>query len=297
MIKMKQSKSTKHSSGRRGSSSSQPNTSFLFMVNKLLINRPDTDLYHHHVPPRFPSQYDGEVPSKVMRYYNGEVTEAADFYWYRDAENSGRLAKLDSQRNCMMDQFGQYRYAVEYKSFGVAACNPLLPIMVVAQDPLTSETAYWELLRIFHPPTIPGLSQAVTINSNMGEGGGPVPYIAGRSPSWMPSLLPSTYRSPNRNPPRSLGLGGELPIVLGLMALYAPQDTNNTSIDNVFLGHNRVWRHGVWNSNEPPRGHPPTASEDPKGFVVKVFLDPDNLYSTPENLRSLEWEAAIVRET
>ncbi|KAM0246530.1 hypothetical protein ACHAP5_004654 [Fusarium lateritium] len=231
-----------------------------------------------------------------MRYCNGEVTEATDFYWCRDVEKFGRLYKLDNQGNPMLDQFGQYCQAVEYKSFGVAACNPLLPIMVVAQDPLFSETAYWELLRVFHPPTIPGLSQAVTIHSDMGEGGGPLLYIAGRSPSWMPSLLPSTYRAAQHNPLRSSGLGGELPIVLGLMALYAAQDMNNTSIDSVFLGHNRVWRHGFWSSNQPPQGHPPTAAEDPKGFVVKVFFDPDNPYSTRDNLRSLEWEAAIVRE-
>jgi hypothetical protein len=41
---------------------------------------------------------------------------------------------------------------------------------------------------------------------------------------------------------------------------------------------------------------PPTASDDPRGFIVKVFLDPDDPYSTREWLANLEWQSAIVRE-
>jgi hypothetical protein len=41
---------------------------------------------------------------------------------------------------------------------------------------------------------------------------------------------------------------------------------------------------------------PSTASDDPTGFIVKVFLDPDDQYSTPERLLNLEWQSAIVRE-
>ncbi|KAM0339319.1 hypothetical protein ACHAPU_011000 [Fusarium lateritium] len=235
-----------------------------------------------------------------MRYSNGEVTEATDFYWYRNTNtlpaSQGQLLRLDDQRNYMMDEYGQHCYAEEYKTFGVAACNPLLPIMVTDQDPLVSE-AFWELLRIFHPPRLPGLSQVVTLHSDMGFGGAPVLYIAGRSPNWMPSLLPATYRSPRSNSPRSSGLGGELPIVLGLMALCAAPDMDNTSINSIFLGHNRIWKHETWHSSELPRGHPPTSSDDPRAFIVKVFFDPDNPYSTPEDLRNLEWERAIVRET
>ncbi|KAF4998229.1 hypothetical protein FGRMN_3278 [Fusarium graminum] len=260
----------KQNSGRKGSSS-QPSPGFLFITNKLLIEKPDWDIYRHLIPPGHPNQYRGEIPSKVMRYCNGEVTEATDFYWYRNTDtlpaSQGQLLRIDDQRNYVMDHNSQCYYAEEYKTFGVAACNPLLPIMVTDQDPLVSE-AFWELLRIFHPPRLPGLSQVVTLHSDMGVGGAPVLYIAGRSPTWMPSLLPATYKSPRSNSPRSSGLGGELPIVLGLMAF-----------------------------SDLPRGHPPTSSDDPRGFIVKVFLDPDNPYSTPEDLRSLEWGRAIVRET
>ncbi|KAF4970856.1 hypothetical protein FSARC_2222 [Fusarium sarcochroum] len=298
----KSSKPSKHTSGGRKGSSSQPTgPGFLFIVNKLIIREPERDIYHHYIPPLSPEKYHGEVPSKVMRYRNGEVSEATDFYWLREIDMlpapQGQLLRLDGYGNYLVDQAGQsYPPAQEYKTFGVAACNPLLPIMVIDQDPLVSRTSGWELLRIFHPPNLPGLSQVVTIHSPMGIGGAPVLHAAGRSPSWMPSLLPETYRMPRRSAPRSSGLGGELPIILGLMALSAPHDTNNTSINGVFLGHERTWRRGVWNSTDAPRGHPPTASDDPSGFIVKVFFDPDNPYSNEYDLNSLEWENPIVRE-
>ncbi|KAF9771540.1 hypothetical protein IL306_010803 [Fusarium sp. DS 682] len=232
-----------------------------------------------------------------MRYRNGDVSEAAEYRWFRDPASEGQLLRVDGRGNCMTNQYGQGYQATEYKTFGVAACNPLLPIMVTEQDPLVTRSN-WELLRVFHPPLRPGVSQVSTISSRMGPGGGPLLHVAGRSPSWIPGLLPATYKSPQRNAPHSVGLGGELPIILGLMALNAPpgDEMSNRSIECVFLGHNRLWRHGSWTSSDPPRGHPPTASEDPKGFIVKVFLDPENSYSTPDGLRSLEWERVIVRD-
>ncbi|KAG8667906.1 hypothetical protein FPOAC2_13108 [Fusarium poae] len=296
----KSSKSTKHSSGRKGSSSSQQQPAvpgFLFITNQLIINNPERDSYMHHIPPRSPSQYGGEVPSRVMRYCNGDVTEAPDFYWHRDPSSvpQGQLLRYDGQGGYVLDHTHMLYAVEEYKTFGVAACNPKLPVMVVDHDPLVS-TGHWELLRIFHPTSRPGLSQVATINSRMGIGGGPVLYVAGSGPSWMPGLVPRTYRSPRSSVPRSAGLGGELPIILGLMALSAARDPSNTSVHNVFLGHNRIWKHGQWLSTDAPRGHPSTASDDPTGFIVKVFLDPDDQYSTPERLLNLEWQSAIVRE-
>ncbi|KAG8358566.1 hypothetical protein FVEN_g3882 [Fusarium venenatum] len=294
----KSSKPTKHSSARKGSSSSQPVVpGFLFITNQLIINNPDRDLYMHHIPPPSPNQYGGEVPSKVMRYRNGDVAEAPDFYWHRDPNSAphGQLLRFDGQGGYVLDHTHMIYTAEEYKTFGVAACNPLLPVMVVEHDPLVS-TGHWDLLRIFHPICRPGMSQVATINSPMGIGGGPVLYVAGSGPSWMPGLVPRTYRSPRSSVPRSAGLGGELPIILGLMALNATRDPSNTSVHSVFLGHNRIWRHGQWVSTDAPRGHPSTASDDPTGFIVKVFLDPDDQYSTPERLLNLEWQSAIVRE-
>ncbi|RSL64712.1 hypothetical protein CEP54_004535 [Fusarium duplospermum] len=244
--------------------------------------------------------YSGEYPSKVMRYSNGEVSEALGYYWYRPEEGgAGYLMRLDHSGQYVMDpETGECFCATEYKTFSVAACNPLLPIMVVDQDPLTDATGGWELLRIFHPrDNRIGLSQVVTLESPMGDGGAPVRYVAGRSPSWMPSLLPRTYRSPSRDPPESRGLGGELPIILGLMALSPRKDASgNESTNQLFLDRN-LWRHNEWRYNDAPKGYPDTAQDDPCAFLVKVFLDPQNPATTAENLAWFEWQTPVVRES
>ncbi|KAM0421536.1 hypothetical protein ACHAPT_010710 [Fusarium lateritium] len=255
-----------------------------------------------------------------MRYSNGEVSEAGGYYWYRpEPQGVGGLMQLDHNGNCIVADTGSYLYAEEYKTFSVAACNPLLPIMVTDQDPLVSPTGAWELLRIFHPRgNLAGLSQVVTLESRMGDGGAPVRYVAGRSPSWMPNLLPRTYRSPNSRAPGSAGLGGELPIILGLMALAAERNpSTNDPVDQLFL-RQHAWRRYEWkNGNDPPKGceylplahrfgstktddlvliDPDTAEDDPCVFLVKVFLDPENPACTSETLVRFEWHTAVVRE-
>ncbi|KAM5344745.1 hypothetical protein ACJ41O_010607 [Fusarium nematophilum] len=286
--------------GKRGSDDNQgPPLSFLFMANRLDIASPDRDIYYHHLPPSSPRGYHGEVASKVMRYSNGQVTEAAGYQWIRNTDdpnlpnNYGRLCRFDAAQGVwyMMDT-GDYWHAEVYKTFAVAACNPLLPIMVVDQDPLVNETGPWHLLQIFHPRgRLEGVSQVVTPFSEMSGGGGPVRYVAGKSPSWIPGLLPKTYRSPRANPPPSTGLGGELPIILGLMALSASSSRTN----EVFLGRNARWQRGAWSFRDQPASYPATAQDDPKAFLVNVFLDPDNGYgSTPETLYNFEWKCAVV---
>ncbi|KAI8715095.1 hypothetical protein NCS52_01016300 [Fusarium sp. LHS14.1] len=297
--KSHKSKNSGSTHGRKSSGSQAPALSFLFLINKLVIQEPERDEYYHHIPPRYPEKYAGEVASKVMRYSNGEVSEARGYYWYRDEQNpAGQLARLDQGRNVMVDPAtGYYVFAEEYKTFAVAACNPLLPIMVVQTDPWVYQTN-WELLRIFHPPHSPGRSQVVTLESNMGPGGAPVRYVAGRSPSWMPGLLPRTYRSPTSHAPASTGLGGELPIVLGLMALCADKVSNsNDAINRLFLA-DQAWRRNEWRGGDTPKGYPDTADDDPCAFLVKVFLDPENRAgSTAESLAGFEWRSAVVRES
>ncbi|RMJ15840.1 hypothetical protein CDV36_004483 [Fusarium kuroshium] len=152
--------------------------------------------------------YFGEIPSKVMRYSNGEVSEAPGYYWSREEGPIGQLFLIDSSGNNIPNpSTGSYRTAQEYKTFAVFACNPLLPLIVTGTDPLVYHTSDWELLRIFHPRNQIGLSQVVTLESPMGEGPAPVRYVAGKNPSWMPALIPTTYKSPHADDPESGGLG------------------------------------------------------------------------------------------
>ncbi|KAL2673798.1 hypothetical protein Neosp_012242 [[Neocosmospora] mangrovei] len=220
--RMSRSKRRSRGSSKRSLLQPEP-LSFLFIVNKLQIKEPEMDGYHNLIPPSSPSGYAGEVPSKVMRYFNGQVSEAAGYSWHRDSvDTTGCLFCVDGSGNYIMDpETGSYVSAQEYNTFTVFACNPLLPIMLTNTDPLIYRSS-WDLLRIFHPLGIQsGLSQVVSLESPMAAGPGPVRYVAGKSPSWMPGLIPKTYRNPSSQAPTSSGLGGELPVILGLMALNA----------------------------------------------------------------------------
>lgn len=191
-----------------------------------------------------------------MRYLDGEVSEAVGYHWYRDSSDAkGYLFRLDTSGNYILDpSTDSYMAAQEYKTFAVFACNPLLPIMVTDMDPLVYES-HWDLLRIFHSRGIQsGLSQVVTLQSPMADGQGPVRYVAGKSPSWVPGLIPETYRNPSSHAPASLGLGGELPVILGLMALNErPLSRGQNEANEVFL-EKQQWRNGRWRGNKVPRG-------------------------------------------
>lgn len=45
-------------------------------------------------------------------------------------------------------------------------------------------------------------------------------YAAGREASWVGKLVPDSYTNPIANTPRSTGLAGSLPLILGLMYVF-----------------------------------------------------------------------------
>ncbi|KAI5461716.1 hypothetical protein BGZ63DRAFT_404548 [Mariannaea sp. PMI_226] len=303
-------KHSSHGSGSRskGSSSSTrysdtpalPQVSFLFTVNELRIDAEQRDEYHHRIPPTHPNGYTDEIQSRVMYYNNGVVSSHPGYQWYRGSppdlrRTEGQLWRINAQED------EDYR-PVKYSTCAVFACNPHLPIMVCPDDPFVNNTeSRWQLLQILHPRAFPGLSQVAHEDSNMPDGPGLTRYVAGSHPRWIPSLVPSSYRWPHLStPPPSTGLGGELAIVLGLMALAAEPDhhDSNDNTNILFLGdgnHRGCWRGGGWYGNSPPRGHPPTSEFSPMGFLVTVFLDPENPQgSTRDMLEWFEWEQPIV---
>ncbi|KAF7550358.1 hypothetical protein G7Z17_g5765 [Cylindrodendrum hubeiense] len=292
------SSSKKHGPGRgKGGSYEEQLTqvSFLFMVNELRYHMPERDCYHNFVPPTDPASYTNEIPSRIMHYSNGNVSEAPGFHWERQT-NYPAEGILYGQ-NLEATEW----YPVEkYKTYAVFACNSHLPIMITPHDPLHVDTnSCWQLLQLFHPRGLRGISQVAGEDSEMGEGPGLVRHAAGARPSWIPSLLPSTYKSTMDNPPTSRGLGGELPVILGLMALSAEPDPTETNMNtnHVFLGHQRRWRRQQWTHSERPSGYPQTDQDDPRGFLVNVFYDPSSPQTSNDDiLRYFQWTDAIVRE-
>jgi len=73
------------------------------------------------------------------------------------------------------------------------------------------EPSRWNLLSFFKEN---GLS---LVNAGAGDS----PYVAGRNPSWIPALVPRVFENVDGGAtPPSLGLGGDLPTIIGLMAFH-----------------------------------------------------------------------------
>lgn len=295
------SPSHEHSRAHRRNGSYHDQTSFLFVVNRLCVrldeNLLNGDPWYNRVPPTQPSGFNGEIPSYVMRYQNGQVTTAHGYGWWRGdfsetAWPPGHIYRADAN--------GQLQCAERYKELAVFSCNPLLPIVVDNGDPLSTNAALDRSpLLFFHPPSQPGVSQAVHPDSPMGPGPAPCKYVAGTNPSWIPSLVPKTYRNPYNAVP-SAGLAGELPIVLGLMAFSESGDTeDHAPVTRTFLGDDAArgrWNGRFWNHTATPKGYALSARDDPRGFFISIYLDPDNPYSTTAHIAELEWGGILVRE-
>ncbi|CAM1507846.1 Fc.00g046940.m01.CDS01 [Cosmosporella sp. VM-42] len=285
--------------------------SFLFLVNELYFNESIRDQYHNRLPPIDPRQYTYEIKSKVMRYKNGNVEEAFDYTWVaREGRRErelwwDRAVEEDGSRS-IDPSTGDYWHPEEYSKAAIFACNPHLPFVVARADPMITPTSsQWEFLHLYHPRGhLEGITQVAIEDSDLGRSLGLEPgpglcrHTAGARPSWIPGLLPSTYRRQRDSPP-SRGLGGDLPIILGLMAFSeGPDPTNTNSHTNAIFLTARRWRRNRWMHENPPRGYPDQIRDpEPRGFLVLVFFDPENPQgSTRENLLSFEWNEAIVRE-
>ncbi|KAH7318150.1 hypothetical protein B0I35DRAFT_478687 [Stachybotrys elegans] len=299
---------------RKHGSSSAPSThnadgsdglSFLFVVNELILNSDigfERDAWCNALPPRTYAGYQGEIASHVMRYQDGTVTQACGWTYFRgDQSEVNGGAWGGGFIYYALDEEQGY-YAEQYSSMCVFSSNPHLPIIISHEDVLASSNSIeFHALQFFHDQASHrGVSFAVTEESNMMPGGGPVKHVAGRNPNWIPSLVPDVYSSPP-NAPRSRGLAGELPIVLALMAFSEDRinDTANRTND-IFLGSRTLgparWRNGSWTHSGAPY-YPPTVQDDPRGFFVAVWLDPHNPGgSTRESLRDFEFNDKIVHD-
>lgn len=99
---------------------------------------------------------------------------------------------------------------------------------------------------------------------NAGAGGGgviskvgarrPGVYVPARDPAWLERLVPGSLRNPFPGAPRSVGLGGDVALVLGLMALSQrpgrEEDaftSGNWRADGTWHGSRRAWSFdGEW---------------------------------------------------
>ncbi|KAJ2989666.1 hypothetical protein NUW58_g3352 [Xylaria curta] len=113
--------------------------------------------------------------------------------------------------------------------------------------------------------------------------------VEGRDPSWIPSLVPDIYRNKASSARASRGLGGELGVIIGQMALTESHGYTD-----------QVFENGWWNNRNwmPQRDRSPMRDPlDIRGVVVSIFLDtyenPDG--STRDAIRAFE-NGVVVRE-
>ncbi|KAI9149569.1 LOW QUALITY PROTEIN: hypothetical protein HJFPF1_11623 [Paramyrothecium foliicola] len=291
------SKSHDHGSSRRSS------LSFLFVVNELIVDYDysdgvaSRDDWLNAVPPSTYLGYNFEIQSRVMRYRDGNVAEAHGYQFGR-GETALGMPKAPGVVWAFLSD-GSIIQAEHYSSYTVFSCNPLLPVIVAEGDASTYSDIIYHPLQFFHPidASLKGVSQVAWEDSPMSEGGAPVKYVAGQNPTWMPGLVPESYRNPYRHsPPPSVGLAGELPVVIGLMAFSEAYDrqTNSNCVDEIFLGQDITGGGGI-EDGRTVIVPPDTAQEDPRGFMVAVYLDPENPEgSTAGAIRAFEWEDVIV---
>ncbi|KAI1355872.1 hypothetical protein F5Y01DRAFT_301480 [Xylaria sp. FL0043] len=277
-----------------------PPLSFLFVVNEIHIDPhspPNVDQWGTVMPPFDPGSYVGETAGAVFRYRDGEVEAARGYYWERD-NNSGidpdtRLRHaggiyLRSGSNPRRSGGGgadeQPWELSKYAQFTVFHCWRPLPCVYMEEDPL--RRAYGEgrplTLMSFEDPDITGITHVAA--------GGTSTVVAGRRPSWMPSLVPEMFRNTDPYAPSSRGLGGLLPVVIAQMALTQPRGQT----DRPFMA--RWWHRGYWRRPdlESTVSHP----MDIRAVMVHVALDEieNREGSTRESLENFE-AGAVVRES
>ena len=200
-----------------------------------------------------------------MRYRDGLVELAGDYYvWKRDDENrEGDIWCYDSDDK-------EWFTTETYRTATVFSCHPLMPFAMVQEDAMFTDTVTrdagydmssktWQPLLFYFPRgdnnRVSGVSQAMSECELTAEypGGGLVPYVAGSNPSWMPSLVPKTYKSATGSQP-SRGLGGELTILLALMTFSARRSPGRSRAEGVFLEPNAKWKRNRWHHNRDPEG-------------------------------------------
>ena len=282
-----------HSSGQSALGGTRSSLSFLFVVNEVSIANTEADTWGNPRPPTTPGAYYDEIPSAVMRFHDGhdiQMLSPEVAFWERDGDAPGGAIYY-------INQEGSFSPAETYKTSTVSSCHPLMPFAMVQTDAMIARTCTsdmgfspdentWQPLMFFFPlsgnGSLSGRSQAM-FRSNLTPshvGGSLTTYVAGQQPSWIPNLVPRTYQNPLSVTP-SRGLGGDLSILLGIMAYTAPRVEGRTRAEGVFCGPSGRWRNRQWHHNHSPAGcKSPRLSATNASFTKFILWVTDNRLST-----------------
>ncbi|KAM7184721.1 hypothetical protein V8F33_012835 [Rhypophila sp. PSN 637] len=295
----KDSKHRKHHTSKSSGAVQGPGLRFLFVVNEVTFDqtyneRFPLDSWGNTVPPGTAAAYEREHVGRVFQYDSGHVAPASPEYsWYRLGESSpGGIGRYSPG--------GAFQMMVPYKTGTVFACSSHLPIIVAECDVLCDPTWVfkdcrcgndgdsfrWNLLSFY------GTRGFTSVNAVAGG----MPHVLGGNPSWIPSLVPSVYESPDENAARSTGLGGDLPTIIGLMAFHGRRERAS----DVFS--NGSWQQNQWHgSRSAPNGYP-RPPDQPRGFVIHIAMniplegfDEDAIDDLKNEFEGVEMNTIFVR--
>ncbi|OTB01712.1 hypothetical protein M426DRAFT_211040 [Hypoxylon sp. CI-4A] len=222
----------------------QPRLTFVFVVNEVQVLHKYAyskyDLWNNCIPPDFPFGYTRENPGTVFRFHNGSVFPAPEYVW-APQKLGERRGHVGFYKRPVVDQGGyihrEFVPLKDYSTRSVFDCGPFLPCIFAHAD-VTCEYLQsnesprnrWFALEFKHRGD--GVSE-VTFN-------GGKKYVAGKNASWVGPLVPRVFENPELPcVEQSRGLGGDLGVILGLMALAEPPGQQ----DDAFRYH---WNHYRW---------------------------------------------------
>ncbi|RYP06466.1 hypothetical protein DL765_009475 [Monosporascus sp. GIB2] len=262
--------------------SSDTDLSFYFVVNELTITGPlDADQWGTPIPSTSPNSVGGETAGTVFRYSNGGIHNVSGImYWdRRDTNLPGRITyRSEEIGQDNVTPVTAYRELGEYQTCTLFDCGPFLPCIFANGDATVNALTdpsfrYWAL----HFSHDGGVSRAAS---------GPHKVVAGSHPSWLGTLVHTIYKNHMENAPQSEGLGGELGLVLGLMALTQRPGYASRAF--------RHWNNHRWTGRREA-GIP--QSGPPRGVLVHVALDPtQNPDHAWTNLQAFEQYGVAVEE-
>lgn len=242
----KQNSKSHHSFTSAGSSSSLPgDVDFLFAITQLQVNDCTAtgiglrrDVWGNFIPPLDPEGYGPEVKDHIVyRYKDGDVRGANDYCYDRDENGDLNFYKIGQASN---PPDVEAPSCFTFRSTTLFNCGNLLPVLIAGTDVLNHGMLHdgaevsnsWKSLRL-------AVSRGIYRVSTHHEFYNVGPHMA----SWIPSIVPLEYQNRTTDGPyeRSLGLGGDFGIIIGLMALaQAPHNIGDA------FGRLKLWKNYTW---------------------------------------------------
>lgn len=221
------------SSKQTQSATTQPSTSFLFVVNELPINdepiqggvAPRMNENGRWLPPMYSAGFRPQIPGRMFRWTNGHITPADGYQSY-----NGRGWGPDTELSY-------------YRTTTVFWCNQWTQFLTADGDVSTRNMATaaapnnrWFPLTFNHEGALSQVNAAVEEQ-----------YLAGTDAGWISALGLTSHN--NHHAPQSAGLAGNLPTVIALIAFSCQAH----ELNDVLL-HDRAWRRHDWRGHNRAHG-------------------------------------------